>query len=86
MCDTMHATDPRSSTKSCFAVISLLACCGPLVCSSVAFGEETRGLINDSTTYRDLSHYRSLFGEVQDAGTTHVSVLDPSGLAVSVTR
>ena len=56
------------------------------VSRSVTFGEVTRGLINDSTTYSDSAHYRAPFGEVEDSGTSHVSVLDPSGLAVSVTR
>ena len=67
----------------CFLIIFL-----PLVpvSRSVTFGEVTRGLINDSTTYGDSAHYRAPFGEVEDSGTSHVSVLDPSGLAVSVTR
>ena len=57
----------------------------PVSCS-VTFGEVTRGLINDSTTYSDSAHYLAPFGEVEDSGTSHISVLDPSGLAVSVTR
>ena len=67
----------------CFLIIFL-----PLVpvSRSVTFGEVTRGLINDSTTYSDSAHYRAPFGEVEDSGTSHISVLDPSGLAVSVTR
>ena len=81
-CTYVH-TYERTQMVYCFLIIFL-----PLVpvSRSVTFGEVTRGLINDSTTYSDSAHYRAPFGEVEDSGTSHVSVLDPSGLAVSVTR
>ena len=67
-------------------LFSCFHACRSLVCPSVTFGEQTRDMINDSTTFDDSSHYLSPLEKVQDSGTTHISVLDPSGLAVSITR
>ncbi|KAK3701127.1 hypothetical protein RRG08_029600 [Elysia crispata] len=52
--------------------------------TSLAFGEETRALINDSKT-QDTAYYTLHGASTDDHGTTHLSVLDGQGNAVAIT-
>lgn len=47
-------------------------------------GDYLRQRIRDNTTYNNVSHYGDSFSNA-DYGTTHLSVLDENGDAVSVT-
>lgn len=49
-----------------------------------AYGESTRALINDSTTY-GTDYYNPQFYNTMDSGTAHLSVVGPNGDAVSIT-
>ncbi|XP_037092478.1 LOW QUALITY PROTEIN: scoloptoxin SSD14-like [Pollicipes pollicipes] len=53
--------------------------------TSPDYAEFVRGLIDDSRTYNDPDHYGVHVAPVEDAGTSHVSVIDRYGSAVSVT-
>jgi len=53
--------------------------------TSKTFAEETYARINDSFTSNDPAHYGAVTYTPDDSGTTHISVLDKNGLAVSVT-
>lgn len=46
---------------------------------------ETRDKISDEKTEEGASYYGAQFYNVEDAGTTHISVLSPAGDAVAVT-
>ncbi|GFN83041.1 gamma-glutamyltranspeptidase 1 [Plakobranchus ocellatus] len=51
---------------------------------TLSFGEETRALINDSQT-QPTSYYNPRAAITNDAGTSHLSVIDSQGSAVAVT-
>ena len=53
--------------------------------TSEALAAETRAKINDSFTSNDPQYYGAVTYTPDDKGTSHVSVLDGEGLAVSVT-
>ncbi|XP_077996194.1 glutathione hydrolase 1 proenzyme-like [Glandiceps talaboti] len=54
--------------------------------TSDEYAEGIRLLINDSTTYSDVDHYGAVFlTDGSNAGTSHISVVDKFGNAVSVT-
>jgi len=53
--------------------------------TSKTFAGETYARINDSFTSNDPAHYGAVTYTPDDSGTTHISVLDKNGLAVSVT-
>ena len=47
--------------------------------------QETAGRISQVSTSQDPAWYGAEFSSVEDSGTTHISILDPAGNAVSVT-
>ena len=47
--------------------------------------QETAGRISKVSTSQDPGWYGAEFSSVEDSGTTHISILDPAGNAVSVT-
>ncbi|XP_055680915.1 glutathione hydrolase 1 proenzyme-like isoform X2 [Lutzomyia longipalpis] len=49
------------------------------------FAKYVRSLIDDDTTYNTFDYYGAEFGNVEDHGTAHVSVLAPNGDAVAAT-
>ena len=46
---------------------------------------EARMKINDAQTYNDPSYYGAVTYNPEDKGTSHISILDQNGMAVSVT-
>jgi len=44
-----------------------------------------RSKISDAATHQDLEYYGARFYNVEDGGTSHISIISPSGDAVSVT-
>lgn len=53
--------------------------------TSEALAAETFAKINDSYTYNDPEFYGAVTYSPEDSGTSHVSVLDANGMAVSAT-
>lgn len=53
--------------------------------TSEMLAEETRAKINDSFTSNDPEFYGAVTYQPDDHGTSHVSVLDGDGMAVSAT-
>lgn len=52
---------------------------------SVEFADEIRKQINDNETSTDPTHYGGNFNQIENKGTSHVSILAPNGDAISVT-
>lgn len=46
---------------------------------------DTRMKIKDDVTFNDPNYYGAVTYNPEDKGTSHISVLDPNGMAVSVT-
>lgn len=53
--------------------------------TSEAVAAETFAKINDSCTYNDPEFYGAVTYAPEDSGTSHLSVLDASGMAVAAT-
>ena len=53
--------------------------------TSTGWWEDTAARISENTTSQDPAWYGAEFSSVEDSGTTHISILDPAGNAVSVT-
>ena len=51
---------------------------------NATYAEELRRKISDNSTH-SCSYYGGFYANPQDSGTTHVSVIGPTGDAVSVT-
>ena len=46
---------------------------------------DTRAKINDDFTYNDPAFYGAVTYNPDDKGTSHVSIIDPNGMAVAAT-
>merc|ERR1719167_972820 len=53
--------------------------------TSPSWWEETRGKISDSQTQGNSSYYGAEYFNIEDHGTSHMSILSPAGDAVAVT-
>ena len=53
--------------------------------TSEGWWDEVRGKISDTETFNDPTHYGAEFQQIEDGGTSHISILSPAGDAVSVT-
>lgn len=54
--------------------------------TSTSFAREMRHTILDGMTSQDPSYYGAEYSDTQDAGTSHISVVDERGDAVAMTR
>ena len=52
---------------------------------SLSYAAEIKSLISDDTTHSPSYYHSDYAPPPDDHGTTHVSVLSPDGMAVSVT-
>ncbi|KAG5666825.1 hypothetical protein PVAND_014835 [Polypedilum vanderplanki] len=52
---------------------------------SQSYANEISSKINDTKTFNNPEHYEALYGNIEDKGTSHISILAPNGDAISVT-